>query len=601
MRSAFFVTMSQFGILSCITKVKLMSVRTRYVVLFLIFVVLGIYYPCIFSGSNSLDDRKMLNALLNAGSFDFIGLFFPGGTGSYYRPLLAATFFLDRYLWGLLESFMHLENLLLHVFNVVMVYFIALRLSRKLANAAGVALLAALLFGLHPINTESVNWISGRTDVLAGAFFLLSLALLLRSLDDERRILMAASGIAFLLGCLSKEVTVFAYPGLLFTIYCHRRRSGTLPIRRAMEPSLWLSISVLGYFFMRHLAFPQGGAGVTKAAAVLVSGSSKASEGVLVAKLALVCKVFGFYTKKLFAPWPLNFAITEVSDLYVYLGVAVLLLGVYLVVRRDLVSAFLVTSLGLISSSLILAMSSIAWTPFAERYLYLASAPFAAAIVYAGYRFSEWAGLLRWMPVLATAAVTCCGISTLQRNLLWQDNFALYQDTLAKSPGFFLARNELAVALIDKGKSEQAQAIFASNGADQDGKYKKVTDRNRAYIMASHGDYEEARALLRKGLDPGSETYSLMVEQLIKIDESMLTLAKYQSQKKLLHADLVTLLTQMQQHTGDPFYFYRIGQTYLRAGNQRQASLFFDKAYQKAPLDAYYRQPARKLALKLAL
>lgn len=579
-----------------------MSMRKRYAVLLLTFVVLGIYYPCIFSGSNSLDDRRMLNGLLNADSFDLKGMLIPGGTASYYRPLLGITFWADRYLWGLQESFMHLENVLLHVFSVVMVYLLALRLSRPIASAReGLAFSAALLFGLHPINTESVNWISGRTDVLAGAFFLLSLVLLLRYLDSTHRLVLFAAMAAFFLGCLSKEVTVFAFPGLLFLIYCHRRSSGADPIWRGLEPAFWLSFTIAGYFGLRSFAFPGGGSGVAKATAALASVPSGAAENLLAAKLVAVCKVFGFYTKKLFVPWPLNFAITEVATSYVYLGVAVLVLGVYLVIRRDLVCALFVTSLCLISSSLILAMSTIAWTPYAERYLYLASAPFAAAIIYAGYRLWERVGSTRWLPLLAAVLLTCCGVSTLQRNLLWQDNLKLYQDTLRKSPGFLPASNELAVALLEQGYSEQAYAIFTSNGSGQTGKYLKAADGNRAHVLVSQGDLEGARTLVRQGLDRTSQTYPVMLNQLIKIYELMISQAKDDKQKKGLRADLVTLLNQLQQYTGDPFYFYRIGQTYLGAGDRKQASLYFDKAYRQAPEQAYYRLPAQKLALKLAL
>ena len=84
-----------------------------YQILLVIFVVLGLFYPAIFAGENSVDDAQMLSGLVDA-KLDLVGLFTPSG-GFYYRPLLVLTFFLDQLIWGGAESFMHLENILHHL------------------------------------------------------------------------------------------------------------------------------------------------------------------------------------------------------------------------------------------------------------------------------------------------------------------------------------------------------------------------------------------------------------------------------------------------------------------------------------------------------
>src|SRR6056297_3226097 len=103
-----------------------MRVKVPFQVLFLLFVVLGLYYPGLFAGFSSTDDLKMVTWIENEPFASAWDLFRPGG-GFYYRPLLLLTFFVDNQLWGMQPGFMHLENMLLHGTNAVMVFFIARR------------------------------------------------------------------------------------------------------------------------------------------------------------------------------------------------------------------------------------------------------------------------------------------------------------------------------------------------------------------------------------------------------------------------------------------------------------------------------------------
>src|SRR5690242_10177233 len=74
---------------------------------------------------------------------------------------------------------MHLENVLFHLLNVLLLFAVARRYAPEQEGRPPLlALTAALLFALHPINAEAVNWISGRSDLIACFFVLLSAFLL---------------------------------------------------------------------------------------------------------------------------------------------------------------------------------------------------------------------------------------------------------------------------------------------------------------------------------------------------------------------------------------------------------------------------------------
>ena len=148
----------------------------RYQVLLIIFLSLGVYYPSIFGQVNTVDDFKLITSLINIDHIDLRHLFFPMSPLHYYRPILLLSFLFDRFVFFCAASFMHLDNIILHTINGVLVFLIVRELSRmfKISENRYIALFASMLFILHPINTEAVNWISGRTDVLAGTFVFLA-------------------------------------------------------------------------------------------------------------------------------------------------------------------------------------------------------------------------------------------------------------------------------------------------------------------------------------------------------------------------------------------------------------------------------------------
>lgn len=86
----------------------------------------------------------------------------------YYRPVISLSYMIDYTLWGLKPWGFHFSNIIFHTVSCILVYLIG----NSLFNNRSVSLVASLLFTCHPIHTESVTWVSGRTDVIAGMFFL---------------------------------------------------------------------------------------------------------------------------------------------------------------------------------------------------------------------------------------------------------------------------------------------------------------------------------------------------------------------------------------------------------------------------------------------
>lgn len=576
-----------------------MPIRRGFAVLFLVFVTLGIYYPSIFAGASSIDDPQILAAYLNVEHLDLKGLFLPGGSGYYYRPLLGLTLYFDNVVWSMRESFMHLENIIFHAINVILLYYISLKVANRYsAENNTLPLCAALLFAIHPINTESVNWISGRTDLLACIFALLAIFWLLGSLQRDSVLLGVAASVAFLLSCFAKEVAVCALPGLLFLSLCYDQRGSIVErIQRRWLSCGLLVLSTLTYFLFRFHAFSHSDSGMRLASETVKLPASSPFDA-----LRIVLKVLGFYTKKIFIPWPLNFAIVRISDFYVIVGVLLIISLVYILYKRSVISAFFLTSICVTLPALLAAFGRMTWTPLAERYLYIPAATFCVAISFLFYIYYKHvtvavrAFLLILLPLVFVSGV----YTTVNRNIIWQSNVTLFQDTLRNSPDFFLAQNALAGALELEGRRGEAKPILMSMVAPEGNKRgAKLVDSNRARVMAAEGDLTGARKLLLRDHEDAGVLYTGIAEQIIDIDIKLLNKEKDARIVRELRTEVVSLLIKLQEKSGDPLYYYRIGQFYLAVKDKKQAQHYFQMAYQYSKEGDYYRPAAKKLSEKL--
>lgn len=574
--------------------------RTR--ILFLLFVVLGVYYPTIFSEANSVDDSRMLLRLSAMEQIDWKALFLPGAS-YYYRPLLMLTFFADKFLWDLAEGFMHLENVLIHAANTLLVFLMAARvLARFDAKKLELPLLSALLFALHPINTEPVAWISGRSDPLAAFFVFLSVLALLKGLSENRYFYLILSNLLLLLGCMCKEVAVFFLPAAcLISLYWQNEdqgapAAGQRPVSKLKQISVLVLPSLLAgisYLALRFSALGSRDTGVLQ----IFRGNSHE----FLDLFRVFFKLLGFYVKKLFLPLPLNFAIVKVDDNYVWLGLVVFLLLILIALRRNLISAFLITACYLISPAVLVAVSRIAWTPVAERYLYLSSAFFAIGVVGGGYLLLSRLQRESWLVPSLVLVLVPATLFTAQRVLTWQDNMALYRDTRAKSPGFVSIENELAIALMAHGKSAEAdQALERGMKADPH-RRSVLLYVNQAKLKLAEGKCDEARAVLLQVVRDKQSANLEVLKMLAKVDEKRLMQAKTQAEFRAIHLEILDNHEHLYRRTGDPMSLYRGGQMALFLGDKQKAAGYFQSAYEKAPAGTYYRPAAKKLADKLKL
>ncbi len=152
-----------------------------------------------------------------------------GSQGRFYRPFLSLWFLINKTLFGLNPHWFHVTSVLAHVTATALAFFIA----RRLLKDAGSALLAAAIFGLHPLQAESASWISSVNDPLAAALCFASFLTYKKAAALQRSAVgwWALSGLLFLSALLTKEVSV-VLPGIILIDFWSNSLSSNSPASR---------------------------------------------------------------------------------------------------------------------------------------------------------------------------------------------------------------------------------------------------------------------------------------------------------------------------------------------------------------------------------
>ena len=255
------------------------------IALILIAVVTAVsFLSSLDNGFVNWDDNEYVteNYAIRSFSWNTLKTIFTSFYLGTYCPLVILSYTLEYALFGLAPFGYHLTNLLLHIGNTLLVFALVLRLSTHPPSA----LVAALLFGVHPLHVESVAWVTERKDVLSTLFFLGALLCYLRYQEDKQAHLYALSIVAFVLSLFSKPMGV-TLP--LILLLCDYLCARGWTYRTLVEKVPFVMVSALFSVIMVLAQHSSGGINAARFSALV--------DNVLVACWGLV-----FYLSKTLAP-----------------------------------------------------------------------------------------------------------------------------------------------------------------------------------------------------------------------------------------------------------------------------------------------------------
>ena len=233
---------------------KVFSVLFFFMVCVFIYLI---YYDSIFYGESSYDDHvylEYLRSIFKDGvSFTAALSILIDFVNSNWHPVTVLSLAVDFIIGDDNPVYFHITNILIHIVNVMLVYFIFSRLTGNLFASA----LTALLFAIHPLNIESVVWISERKGLLSAMFSLMSMYYYISYKNEDVYRKKIASILFFLLSLLSKPTTA-ALP-LIFilldlTIFNNKNKLDFSFVVRSLKGKLPYFISGAGIIILAFVA-----------------------------------------------------------------------------------------------------------------------------------------------------------------------------------------------------------------------------------------------------------------------------------------------------------------------------------------------------------
>jgi tetratricopeptide (TPR) repeat protein len=400
-----------------------------------------------------LQNYDHLKEILTTPVWSFIGRKYDH---NYYRPMMSLGYLFCYQFFGPRPIAFHTVNIVLNVLVVILLFFV----TRRMFNNRMVAFIAAGLFAVHPIHSESVDWIAAVTDVELAVFYLLAFWFFLALSEVRgRRLILTELGMtaSFALALLSKEpAATLAVLATLFEHFCRKDRDVTSAgLKLSRYGPLWLLLVV--YLILR-----------THVVGGLASRLQYADTGtgaVIFSAIALC----GQYLWKMF--WPAKLCAFHVFEVCtspleprVLLGAVALTVFAALFVLCSKRARLIAFALAFIFLNLVpvLNIHWMAVNVFTERYLYLPSAGFCWILGWAWTAGWKGAGkhrtLQRGILVLSAVAIAVlCTFQIIRRNRDWHDNETFYKATLALEPGAYLMHNNLGLIYLDRNDFVKAE------------------------------------------------------------------------------------------------------------------------------------------------
>lgn len=400
----------------------------------------------------------------------------------------------------------HLTNLVIHVAAAVMVFLIL----GLLFGNAWAAFFGAALFAVHPVQAESVLWVSGLRDVLSGLFSLLAVYFFLRF--DTFAVWTGSKKKGWWNRALAREDGALDHPmaHYWFSIFCFLAamlsKATVMPLPFMLgllvvfrKPFVWRRLlAILSPYLLVMVVF-------SAVAAVLQSGERLSHVPPPIWTQPLIALDSSFhYLSRIFVPWPLIFDNGHVpskalASIWLPVRVAIpLLLAAALAWHarqsgfRWLLVAFLIALVGIAPVSGIKPFIFQFISSVADRYFYLSMFGVSLAV----------AALLDRAPypgsyVVAGVAVLACAVVTARHVPNWKDTMTLFEHNVKHYPRSWYSYNLLGQRARDMGNLQKAYEYFKA-GAELNNNAEPVTNLGALFLKVKQ--YPAAVAAFRQAV-----------------------------------------------------------------------------------------------------
>ncbi len=430
---------------------------------------------------------------------------FTTGHAAFWHPLTWLSYMLDWQMFGLNAGGHHLVNLIFHLANTLLLFFVL----KKMTNAIWQSAFVTALFALHPLHVESVAWIAERKDVLSTFFWMLTMWAYLQYTRKQGIFRYLMTLLIFALGLMAKPMLVTLPFVFLLLDYWPLNRikhfDWQVIYRLVLEkiPFIVLSIASSVIAFLTQ----QSSSSISSFDALPLKfriGNALISYMKYIEKL--------FYPNRLAAFYP--HPVENVSVLYAVISAVVLLTVTILVIRFAKNHRYLVTGWFWYLGTLIPVIGIVQVGSFAmaDRYTYITLTGLFIIIAWGLPDLLEkWPHRKIVLGLSMVIVLTTLAICAHQQVSCWNNSVTLFSHAIEVTQNNYMAHYNLGMAYSRLGRSTEAiesykqaiifkpdyaEAYYTLGLADSDlGRHQEAIEAFRQVVRIKP-DYAEARNAL---------------------------------------------------------------------------------------------------------
>lgn len=481
----------------------------------------------VFDDESVVQNNVSIQSLSNIPKFFTAEEGFHKVIGRYYRPVVSSLYAIDYAIWGLQPFGFHLTNIIIHVISSLLLLMVLIKLFGDYKNGLLAALIGSLIFAVHPIHTEAVSWVSGRTDSLTTLFFLMSFLFYIRYSEKGNKMFLWISLIAYFTGLLSKEMIV-TMPVLLFIYdFFFRKRNVEWFKKNILPYALFIALTIIfvgiRYFVLKDV--------VDRTTYMYFYGEDTPTV------IFTMLKTVPLYFRLMLFPLNLLYHYNGIlPDAHTFFDLKVVLSALFIAAML-IASVYLYRKYGEISFailfffvSLLPVMNIIPTMNFvAERFLYLSSVSLSVVVSFVLVKYlneKNRSSLITFFLLIVAIFIYL----TYVRNAEWKNNETLYMTADGKDGSVLLVNAGNMYA--NKKNYDEAEKRYRRAIEIRDNSV--LAHHNLGLIFLLKGNLDSAEIKFKKGilidsLSPdGYFQLSNIYQQKGRIPEAILMLEKLQ-------------------------------------------------------------------------
>lgn len=435
--------------------------KNRLTILALILVFCLVYFKLIYASFVSWDDAEYITENKDVRNLNWNSLLTHFYIGNYH-PLTMLNYTLDWKLFGQNPIGYHLENVLWHFLNSILVFYVACHFLKEKSTA----LLITIVFALHPIQVETIAWVAERKNLLSAFFILIAILFYVKYNIKNKFIFYVATLLFFCFSLLCKPSFII-FPLILMLIDWQTNQK--ISKQHFLQKVPFVVISIL-FSFITLKAQQEGGF-------INSNHAFGIFERIGYAGYAITQYIYFFINPtnlSVIYPYPQN---KTISIIFGYVFIALLGFIIYKLIKIKNKNLLFGIVFFIINLIVVLQFVPFGEVLTADRYMYFAIIGLSIVL------FSLLKIPNKYIGITSLVLIIGLGSFTFLRLNVWKNSIALYEDILVKNPRSYIALNSLGAEYMKKKEYALAEKYYNKSIYENSNSYKSFYNRALLYSI----------------------------------------------------------------------------------------------------------------------